>query len=226
MGAHSVFDNSLTLEYATVGFSDVALELMVSLGTVSGTSYCLPELHIIDQVEYMNTLEDCIVFKQCSFQPGVSSMGIEFANDIALSVWTSIGYYSKRIDERLFKSVAQLLKKKGLFLILNTMSQEHLLNHYCSSMFNETDRYMVLHQNNRFDRYHSVNTETWVFYEKNGRDLEYVDELELRLRIYSLAEIVEMAEAAGMEFVEAYDNLRDLSPARPDSVINVVLQKK
>ena len=146
--------------------------------------------------------------------------------DIALSVWTSIGYYSKRIDERLFKSVAQLLKKKGLFLILNTMSQEHLLNHYCSSMFNETDRYMVLHQNNRFDRYHSVNTETWVFYEKNGRDLEYVDELELRLRIYSLAEIVEMAESAGMEFVEAYDNLRDLSSARPDSVINVVLQKK
>jgi hypothetical protein len=58
MSAHSVFDDSLTLEYANVGFSDVALKLMVSLGTVSGTSYCLPELHIIDQVEHMSTLED------------------------------------------------------------------------------------------------------------------------------------------------------------------------
>ncbi len=146
--------------------------------------------------------------------------------DVVLSVWTSIGYYTKSVDMKLFKTVAQLLKKNGLFLILHTMSQEYLLGHYCNSMFNETDKYMVLHQNNRFDRYHSVNREKWVFYAKNGRNLEYVDELELRLRIYSLAEIVEMAEAAGMEFVEAYDNLKDLSPVRPDSVLNVVLRKR
>ena len=146
--------------------------------------------------------------------------------DVVLSVWTSIGYYSKRVDERLLKSVAQLLKKKGLFLILNTMSQEYLLNHYCSSLFNETDRYVVLHKHNRFDRYHSINSESWVFYEKNGKDLKYIDELDLKLRIYSLAEIVEMAENAGLEFVEAYDSLRDLAPARPDSGINIVFRKR
>lgn len=146
--------------------------------------------------------------------------------DIVLSVWTSIGYYSKKVDERLFKTVAQLLKKKGLFLILNTMSQEYLVNHYCSSMFNETNKYLVLHKDNRFDRYHSINTEKWVFYEKTGKDLKYVDELELNLRIYSLAEVVEMAETAGLRFVEAYDNVRDLTPARSDSVINTVFRKR
>lgn len=146
--------------------------------------------------------------------------------DTVLSVWTSIGYYGKRVDERLFKTVAQLLKRKGLFLILNTMSQEYLVNHYCTSLFNETNKYLVLHKDNRFDRYHSINTEKWVFYEKTGKDLKYVDELELNLRIYSLAEIIEMAEAAGLEFVEAYDNLRDLTPARSDSVINTVFRKR
>jgi len=146
--------------------------------------------------------------------------------DVILSIWTSIGYYDKRTDQRLFRMVAQHLRKKGLFLIFNTMSQEYLLNHYCSSMFNETDKYLVLHKDNRFDRYHSVNTEKWVFYEKNGRDLKYIDELDLKLRIYSLAEIVEMAEAAGLELVEAYSNVRELTPARPDSVINIVLRKK
>lgn len=146
--------------------------------------------------------------------------------DVVLSVWTSIGYYDKRTDEKLFRSVAALMKKKSLFLVLNTMSQEYLVGHYCTSLYNETDRFVVLHKGNRFDRFHSINKETWVFYEKDGKDLTYVDEFEMRLRIYSLAEIVEMAESAGLEYVQSYDNVRMLTPARPDSVINIVFQKK
>lgn len=146
--------------------------------------------------------------------------------DAVLSVWTSIGYYGKKTDEKLFQTVAQLMKKKGLFLVLNTMSQEYLMNHYCTSLFNETDKYIVLHKDNKFDRFHSVNKEKWVFYEKTGKNLEFVDELELSLRIYSLAEMVEMAEDAGLRFVEAYDNVRTLTPARPDSVINLLFRKK
>ena len=146
--------------------------------------------------------------------------------DVVLSVWTSIGYYNKRTDDKLFRNVAGLMKKNGLFLILNTMSQEYLMNHYCTSLYNETDKFVVLHRGNEFDRFHSINKETWVFYEKEGKNLKYVDEFPLSLRIYSLAEIVEMAERAGLEFVEAYDNLRTLVPARPDSVINVVFRRK
>ena len=147
-------------------------------------------------------------------------------HDVVLSVWTSIGYYTKSVDMKLFKTVAQLLKKNGLFLILNTMSQEYLLNHYCTSLFNETDKYVVLHRDNSFDRFRSINKETWVFYEKNGKNLKYVDKLQVSLRIYSLAELVEMAEHAGLKFVEAYDSVRTLNPVRADSVINIVFGKK
>lgn len=145
--------------------------------------------------------------------------------DAVLSIWTSIGYYDKATDQRIFKMVARRLRKGGLFLVLNTMSQEYLLNHYCRHMYDETDRYILLHKGNEFDRFHSTNKETWVFYEKRGADLKFVDELELSLRIYSSAEIVEMAEAAGMRFVEAFDNIRDLAPARPDSTINMAFKK-
>ncbi len=84
MGADPVFDNSFALEYSVISFSDVALELMVSLGTVSGASDSLPELHVIDQVEHVNTLEDRVVFKQCGFQSGVAGMGIEFAGSASV----------------------------------------------------------------------------------------------------------------------------------------------
>ncbi len=145
--------------------------------------------------------------------------------DAVFSVWTSIGYYDKRTDEKLFRSIARLLKKNGLFLILNTMSREFLLNHYCSNLFNETNRYVVLHRDNSFDRYRSENTETWVFFEKTDNDLKYIDELKLKLRIYSHAELTEMASKAGLEFVDAYDNLKDMTTARPDSTINMVFRK-
>jgi SAM-dependent methyltransferase len=145
--------------------------------------------------------------------------------DAVFSVWTSIGYYGKRVEEKLFKDVARLLKKNGLFLILNTMSHEFLLNHYCTNLFNETDRYVVLHKANSFDRYRSENTETWVFYEKVGNNLIYIDELKVKLRIYSHAELAEIAEEAGFEFIDAYDNLKNMTPAKPDSTINMVFRK-
>lgn len=146
--------------------------------------------------------------------------------DAVFSVWTSIGYYDKSTDEKLFRDIARFLKKRGLFLVLNTMSSEFLLNHYCPNLFNETERYVLLHRDNRFDRFRSENNETWVFFEKIGNDLRYVDELKLKLRIYSHVELTEMAARAGLEFIDAYDNLKDMAKARSDSTINMVFRKK
>ncbi|UCF70715.1 MAG: class I SAM-dependent methyltransferase [candidate division WOR-3 bacterium] len=145
--------------------------------------------------------------------------------DAVLSVWTSIGYYDKKTDERLFKTIAGLMRKGALFFVLNTMSQEYLLQHFCTNLFDETDRYVVLHSGNVFDHSHSVNRVKWIFYEKVGRDLRFIDECNMHLRIYSLAEIVEMAEKTGLKFVEAYDSLATLDAAKPDSRLNVVFRK-
>lgn len=145
--------------------------------------------------------------------------------DAILSVWTSIGYYDKKTDGNLIKMVAGCMKKGALFFVVNTMSQEYLLQHFCTNLFDETDRYVVLHLGNVFDHFHSINKNRWVFYEKVGRDLKFIDEFDMRLRIYSLAEIIEMAEKVGLTFVEAYDSLATLQAAKADSRLNVVFQK-
>jgi SAM-dependent methyltransferase len=145
--------------------------------------------------------------------------------DAVLSVWTSIGYYDKKTDERLFKTIARRMKKGALFFVINTMSQEYLLQHFCTNLFDETDRYVVLHPRNVFDHFHSVNKVKWVFYEKDGRDLKFIDEFDMSLRIYSLAEIIEMAEKTGLSFVDAYDSLATLQPAKQDSRLNVIFRK-
>lgn len=146
--------------------------------------------------------------------------------DVVLSIWTSVGFYDKKTDERIFGKAAQRTRKNGLFLILNTMSQEYLLNHYYANIFDETDTFVVLHRNSRFDRFRSRIRDNWVFYEKDGKGLKYVDELNLDLKVYSTHEIIEMAEKAGFEYLEAYDSLDTLQPAHPDSVINVIFRKR
>jgi len=144
--------------------------------------------------------------------------------DVALSIWTSIGYYDKKTDEMIFKRVAKLLKKNGVFLILNTISREFLMQHYCPTLYEKTEKFIILHEPS-FDKFRSIHKDKWIFYKREGRDLKYINEFELNLRIYSFHELVEMVEKAGFKFIEAYDSINTLEPARFDSSINMIFKK-
>lgn len=145
--------------------------------------------------------------------------------DAVISIWTSIGFYSKQTDERIFRSISKLLKKKGIAMILSTMSREFLLQHFCPTVHEEIGNFIVLHKH-QFDTFRSTIKNKWIFYKKRDKDLTYIDEIDFNLRTYSMHELVEMAESADLEFAEAYDSLRTLKPAKLDSHINMVFRKK
>ena len=144
--------------------------------------------------------------------------------DVVISIWTSIGFYDKKTDESIFKKVAKLLRKKGLLLILNTMSRERLLSFYNPHIFDEDDKYLKL-DFNTYDKTRSIVNNRWVFYKKLKNNLKYIDELEFALRIYSLPEIVDMVEKNGLKLVAAYDLLLTRQPVQNNSPINMVFQK-
>jgi 2-polyprenyl-3-methyl-5-hydroxy-6-metoxy-1,4-benzoquinol methylase len=145
--------------------------------------------------------------------------------DVIYSIWTSIGFYDRSTDEKIFKQAARLLRKNGIFMILNTMSRERLLNIFCPSLYEETDKYVKL---NRvvYDKMHSVINNKWKFYRKVKKDLLYVDQYDFTLRVYAIPELVDMAEKAGLVFRDAYHSLLGLQPAQADSAANLVFQKK
>lgn len=144
--------------------------------------------------------------------------------DAVLNIWTAIGYYDKKTDERFFKKVHTLLKKDGLFMIFNTMSMDFLSHYFMPRLYDETDDYLILHRN-AIDRVHARLDDTLIIYKKESNDLKYVDTERTILRIYGINELIEMAEKAGFHYVEAYDRLYPLTPARPDSHINIVFRK-
>jgi 2-polyprenyl-3-methyl-5-hydroxy-6-metoxy-1,4-benzoquinol methylase len=144
--------------------------------------------------------------------------------DVVISIWTSIGFYDKQTDEKIFRSVSKLLKKKGIFVILSTMSREFLIQHFCPTAYEDTGNFVVMFKHH-FDTFRSRVDNTWIFYKKSDKILTYIDEVDFNFRIYSMHEMVEMAASAGLEFVEAYDSLRTLKPAKSDSHINMVFKK-
>jgi len=144
--------------------------------------------------------------------------------DLVISIWTSLGFYDQRTDQRLFRKVAGLLKKKGIFLILLTMSRERLMAIFNTMIYHQSDKYVILNENT-MDNARSVTHNKWIFYRKVGNDLIYEDEVAFTLRIYAIPEFVEMAQKAGMEFRDAFQSIMTLEPARKDSPANLVFQK-
>jgi SAM-dependent methyltransferase len=145
--------------------------------------------------------------------------------DIVLSIWTSLGFYNRKTDEALFKKVARLLKKGGVFLILNTMSRERLLKIFCPRLYEETDKYVKLNIIN-YDQMHSIINNKWIFYRKKGRDLLYEEEIDFDLRIYALPELVDMGERVGLKYKQAYDSIITLDPVQTTSSANLVFQRE
>jgi 2-polyprenyl-3-methyl-5-hydroxy-6-metoxy-1,4-benzoquinol methylase len=145
--------------------------------------------------------------------------------DVVISIWTSLGYYDQRTDQALFKKVAGLLKKKGVFLILVTMSRERLLDIFNERIFQDNDRFVVLDEH-VIEWARSITHNKWVFYRKKGKDLMYEDEITFTLHIYSIPEYVDMAESAGMALKDAFHSILTLEPTRSYSPANLVFQKK
>ncbi len=151
--------------------------------------------------------------------------------DAAIMYWTTIlGYYLDRSsDVRVLRGVRRIVRGGGYLLILNTVSLDLMVlrSGLCGigGWISEVDDEFLLVENPRFDPKTSTMENTWVFYRRRGRDLEYVDEVSFKLRVYALHEVVEMTGEAGWEFVEAYRDLKTLKPYRPGlSGLNVVFK--
>lgn len=144
--------------------------------------------------------------------------------DAALNVWTSIGYYSEKEDQEMFKTVNRLIKPGGLFLILNCSSKELILQRFARYIYEDFDGLLVLHDNSFNIRNSRLNAK-WMFYEQEGFDLKFLGEVKLNLRVYCHHEIVKMLENAGWEVVAMYHSIRTLEPATLTSPINIVAKK-
>jgi len=151
--------------------------------------------------------------------------------DSILLIWTTIiGYYgSKEYDRRILEKIRYVTRDNGYLFILWTTNYDivAMRKSICgiSNYIDDIDEEFALVEKPSFDHLNAILESTWIFYRKRSRDLLYYDEVKLRLKLYTLYELVELAERSGWRLEAAYHSIRDRSPYRPGkSGFNIVFK--
>jgi SAM-dependent methyltransferase len=153
--------------------------------------------------------------------------------DATIMYWTTIiGYYDESVDADILRRIRRITRDNGYLLILNTVSfdlsilRAGLLGTGIS-YFNEVDDELICVEKPIFDPLKAVMTNTWTFYRRVGRDLIFIDEMSFKLRVYTLHELVKLAEENGWQFTNAYRDTTTLTPYKPLlSSLNVAFKAK
>jgi ubiquinone/menaquinone biosynthesis C-methylase UbiE len=136
--------------------------------------------------------------------------------DVAINVFTSIGYGTERDDQRFFHGLRRVVKQGGLFIIAALANRDYLVSHFMQNLYTETERLVVL-ERNELDQAHSRLRSSWKFYVKAGKSLKFAAETPLDLRLYSPHEVVAMLEGSGWKSSAIYDSLTYRKPVSSDN---------
>jgi SAM-dependent methyltransferase len=129
------------------------------------------------------------------------SIPFEGELDAVLSFFTSFGYFDDpKDDERTIGAVARALKKGGRFL-LEVANRDYIVRHFEPRGWTEHHGEFVL-EDRTLDLSTSINHGEWVFVTKQGPVKR-----EVRVRLYSLHELIVLLGRNGLRFKEAWGTL-------------------
>ncbi|MGD0029249.1 MAG: class I SAM-dependent methyltransferase [Candidatus Bathyarchaeia archaeon] len=141
--------------------------------------------------------------------------------DVIVNAWTSVGFYKQEDDLSIFKQARELSSEKAILFVAETMHTEYLSIKFTPTSYTELD-HIVLLENRKYDPITSQISTSWIFYNKRGQDLEFVDKVDITHHIYSLGELSSLLRRAGWETVAAYGDLSTLQPMSPLTSMNIV----
>jgi ubiquinone/menaquinone biosynthesis C-methylase UbiE len=141
--------------------------------------------------------------------------------DVVVNAWTSIGYFSQKDDLKIFKQARELSRENAVLLIAETMHTEFLALKFVPTGYSEVDNIVLLESRNYDPTTAQLKTD-WKFYKKCRENLEFIDQIEYELHIYSPSELSSLLRKAGWEPVTFYGSFSTLQPMSPLTSLNLV----
>lgn len=142
--------------------------------------------------------------------------------DVVVSAWTSVGFYSEEDDLDVFKQARELSRKGTILFITETMHTEYLSIKFAPTSYSELDDDMMMLEDRKYDPTSGSVRAAWIFYEKHGHDLHFIDRVDLDHHVYSLSELCLLLRKAGWEILAHYGSLSTLQPMTPFTHMNIV----
>jgi len=141
--------------------------------------------------------------------------------DAAINIFTAFGYLENQDeDQKVLQQVSKALKPGGLFL-LETLHREGLMRHYVPHLISHYPEGLIVLEERRFDLLTSHNKVQVTMLYPDGQRKEYSHSL----RVYTLTELAQMLETAGLR-VQAYYGTWDRSPLTMDNFRLILLSQK
>lgn len=144
--------------------------------------------------------------------------------DAVIWAWSSIGFYDENIDRKILREASDLTRSGGLLLIIYTINRDALLKRFSEKAIEEIGDLVII-KRNEFDPFSSKLKMSWDIYQREGKDMKYITETWVELRIYSLHEIIKLIESSGWKFLEAYHDILTGESFRLDSPFNIIAKK-
>jgi SAM-dependent methyltransferase len=141
--------------------------------------------------------------------------------DVVVNVWTSVGFYSEEDDCSIFKQARELSREGAILFIAETMHTEYLSLKFTPTSYTEIDNIIML-ENRKYDSMSGRMKASWMFYNKHGNDLVFIDKVDIEHHIYSSREFSVLLRKAGWETVALYGNFSTLQPFNPLTSLNIV----
>ena len=141
--------------------------------------------------------------------------------DVLVNAWTSIGVYEEDDELSIFKQARELSREGAILFVAETMHTEYLSIKSAPTSYTELDD-IVLLENRKYEPVTAQASTSWTLYNKRGRDLEFIDKVDIRHHVYSLSELASLLRRAGWETVASYGNLLTLQPMSPLTYMNIV----
>jgi hypothetical protein len=100
------------------------------------------------------------------------------------------------------------------------MHTEYLSIRFYPTSYAEIDGLLML-EDRKYDPVSANAKTSWIFYNRRGQNLEFIDKVEIEHHIYSLSELSLLLKRAGWETVASYGSISTLQPMSPLTSLNI-----
>lgn len=144
--------------------------------------------------------------------------------DAVINMNTSLGYYTNKEDEEVLKQLSNL-SAPGAVLVIDTANRDWIMRHFMSKDITDVADGLIRLTTRSFYLETSRLENIYEYYEKTGESLKRSAGVKTDLRIYSLHEIIRLAEETGWIYLRSFGGF-SLEPCHIDSKKLIFVAKK
>jgi SAM-dependent methyltransferase len=150
----------------------------------------------------------------------------EYDFDVIIIMFTSIGLLNENEDIRILNELLTLART-GCILVMETENRDKtIMNPLIRNIYEFNE--VLINEAWTFDQYASILQSTSKFYQKDSgsRSLHLQLELQMKVRLYSLHELIQLINYTGWKFLKSYGDIKSLDDVSINSINLITVSQK